>query len=77
MKVKFPKAQIAIDLDSEQGNVFFIIGEVRRVLKEAGASAAQANKFNHDAMAGDYNHFLSVIEKWVNVKWRGTDPRKA
>lgn len=75
MKPKFPDAHIAIDLDSEQGNVFFIVGETRRAMKEAGAKPRHANQFNNEAMAHDYNHLLDVVERYVNVTWSGTDPR--
>jgi len=75
MKPKFPDAHIAIDLDGEQGNVFFIVGETRRAMKEAGALARHANQFNNEAMAHDYNHLLDVVERYVNVTWSGTDPR--
>jgi hypothetical protein len=73
--VKFPNAKISIDLDGEQSSPFFIIGETRRALKEAGAKPAEANAFNVEAMATDYNHMLDVVEKWVDVKWSGRDPR--
>lgn len=72
---KFPTAKIVIDLDGESGNPFFIIGETRRAMKEAGAKAADANKFNGEATASDYNHLLDVVERWVDVTWTGRDPR--
>lgn len=72
---KFPKAIVKINLDNEQQSPFYIIGEVRRALKEEGATPRLANQFNADVMSGDYNHMMDVVEKWVKVKWSGRDPR--
>lgn len=77
MKSKFPKAKVEFNLETENADVFFIIGEVRRALKEVGASAADANKFNAEAMGKDYNHLLDTVDKWVDATWIGNDPRKS
>lgn len=68
-------ARVVVDLDTAQADPFYIIGEVRRAMKEAGATARQANAFNRDVVAGDYNHMLDVVERWVAVEWKGRDPR--
>lgn len=75
MKPKFDRVAIIINLHTEEASPFYIIGEVRRVMKEAGAPARTMNQFNNDAMAHDYNHLMNVVERYVPVTWIGRDPR--
>ena len=55
-------------LSGEHGNVFSIIGRVRRVLKRAGMQA-QADEFSAKAMnAGSYDEVLQLCFDYVEVE---------
>lgn len=71
----YPKAACTINLDTDQANAFWIIGAVRKAMKEAGAPARAANNFNVEATRVDYNHLLDTADKYVKVTWIGRDPR--
>ena len=64
MEVKF---DIDVQLTGVNGNVFSVMGTVRRALKRGGATPEQISEFQSDAMSGDYDHVLQTCMKWVNV----------
>lgn len=66
MTVKFP--DVIVQLSGEDGNAFFIIGRVNRALKNGGATKAEIDEFQKDAMSGNYDHVLQTVMRWVNVE---------
>ncbi len=64
-EVKYP--DIVVDLTSNDGNAFVVLGLVTKALKRAKVSAEEIEKFKDDAMSGDYNHLLQTCMKWVSV----------
>ncbi len=43
-----------------EGNVFVVLGTVRKGLKKAGATSEQLDAFQTQATADDYDHLLMV-----------------
>jgi hypothetical protein len=60
-------ATVRLDLDGEGGNAFMILGKVSKALKRDGVDAAEVKAFYDEATAGDYDHLLVTVRKWVNV----------
>ncbi len=55
---------ITVQMVGEDGNA--IIGRTRRVL-ERGASGQDIAAFFEEATAGDYDHLLATVLRWVEV----------
>lgn len=52
----------------EDGNIFYILGRVSRVLKENG-QAEQANEVSERVMAsGSYDEALQIVMEYVEVE---------
>jgi len=60
---KYP--DIEVQLSGEDGNVFFIIGRVRKAMRRAGIPAAEIEVFTDEAKSGDYDNALQTCMKWV------------
>ena len=56
-----------VQLTGEDGNAFFIIGKVRKALRDSGASSEYINQFMEDSMSGDYDHVLQTVFKYAEV----------
>lgn len=65
MDPKYP--DIEVQLTGEDGNAFFIIGRVRRALKNAGVETEEIEAFTKEATSGNYDHLLQVCMAWVDV----------
>ena len=63
---KYPK--ISVKLVGEDGNAFAIIGKVVNAVKKAKIDNEEIKAFTKEALSGDYNHLLSVVMSWVEVK---------
>lgn len=63
MDVKYP--DIEVQLTGRDGNAFAILGAVQKALRKEGIDAAP---FMADAMDGDYQHLLRVVQEWVMVR---------
>jgi hypothetical protein len=63
---KYP--DIVVQLTSEDGNAFNIMGLVARALREAGVPKAEVARYMKESMAGDYNDLLMTAIKWVDVR---------
>jgi len=61
------KFDIDVQLSSEDGNAFAIMGRVSKALKRGGASPEEVKEFQSEATSGDYDHLLQTCMKWVNV----------
>lgn len=57
----------AVKLIGEDGNAFAILGRVTRALREAGYSKDHIQRYQREAMEGDYNHLLMVTMEYVDV----------
>ena len=58
--------RIKVKLIGEDGNAFFILGTVRKALRDAGLKE-EANEFMEKATSGDYDHLLAVVMEYVDV----------
>jgi predicted transglutaminase-like cysteine proteinase len=65
MPPKYP--HVHVQLSGEDGNAFFIIGRVRRAMRDAGLSADDLATYSNEAMDGDYEHVLTVTADTVSV----------
>ena len=63
---QFP--DVHVQLSGQDGNVFAIIGRVRRALMQAGATQEQLDRFWEEvSSAGSYDQALIVVMRWVDV----------
>lgn len=63
---KFP--HIKVQFIGEDGNAFFIIGRVRKALRQAGVSGTEADEFVEQAMLSrSYDGVLQTVMQWVDV----------
>ena len=60
IRTKQPKSEIIIDLTSEDGNAFTLIGMARNLAKRMGKDP---DAISGEMMAGDYEHLLSVFDR--------------
>ena len=58
---------VDVNMRGVNGNVFMILGVVKRALQKAKATPFQISVFMHRAKSGDYDHALSTCSKWVNI----------
>ena len=65
MTIKYPNVHVA--LEGEDGNAFFIIGRVRRAMRQAGIAVSELDAYREQAMAGDYDHLLRTTMEWVST----------
>lgn len=54
-----------LNLIQQDGNAMFIIGAVRRALKDAGNSKEIIQQVSDEMMSGDYEHLLYVANSVV------------
>lgn len=59
---------VTVTLVGEDGNAFAILGKVRKALKRAGVPADEVDAFTSEATAGDYDHLLQTVMRWVEVE---------
>jgi hypothetical protein len=64
--VKHP--EITVSLIGQDGNAFFILGRVQQAMRRAGVPADEIKVFMDEATAGDYDHLLGTVMKWVEVQ---------
>lgn len=62
-EVKYP--DVEVQLSGEDGNAFFIMGRVRRALRDAGATKEELDAYTEEATSGDYDHVLQTTMRWV------------
>ena len=65
MEPKYP--DVTVTLVGQDGNAFAIIGRVRQALCLAGVPDEEIRGFTAEATAGDYDHLLQTVMKWVEV----------
>ncbi|MGH2376903.1 MAG: hypothetical protein ACRDGT_00315, partial [Candidatus Limnocylindria bacterium] len=57
-----------VPLVGEDGNAFAILGRTRRALKAAGASRDEIDALTREATAGDHDHLLATVMRWVDAE---------
>ena len=58
---------IEVELIGHDGNVFAILGKVRRALERAGYVGA-AEMFFEEATSGDYDHLIATTMRYVSIQ---------
>lgn len=54
--------KIKFNLVGQDGNAFFILGAFVKQARKEGWSETEINVLREEAMSGDYNHLLNVLE---------------
>ena len=57
-----------VRLVGRDGNAFMVLGLAFRALKKAGWSKEERDAFQVEATAGDYNHLLATVMKYLDVE---------
>lgn len=65
-EIKYP--DIKVKLIGEDGNAFYILGTVKKALKENHVPENEIEEFMNEAKSGDYNHLLTTCIDWVSVE---------
>ncbi len=66
MDIKYPN--ITVELTGIDGNVFSIMGAVRRALESNEVPADDIKAFSEKCMSGDYDNVLRTCMETVNVE---------
>jgi len=65
-KPKYPDIRVELsDDDDDDANP--VLDSVTAALKKAGVAKDEIDAFVADATAGDYEHLLGVVMRWVEV----------
>jgi len=59
---------LKIDLSGPDGNAFVILGRVRSILRQIGASDEEIESYRTQATSGDYQNLLAVTAEWVEFE---------
>ena len=63
--MKYP--EVKVKLTGQDGNAFNLMGLVMQALRLAKVPREDVDKFQDEAMSGDYNHLLCTCMEWVDV----------
>jgi len=63
-----PKYDIDVQLLGQDGNVFNLIGLVKKALRKHKVPQEEMDLFTEEVTSGDYSHALGVMMQWVNVE---------
>ena len=66
--MKEPEHRPEIKLLGEDSDAFSILARVKVVLEESGADKEYIEEFIAEASSGGYQHFLTTIMKYVDVR---------
>lgn len=58
---------IEVQLTETDGNVFAVLGAVRKALRRADVPKDEIDEFFAEATSGDYDHALQTCMRWVEV----------
>jgi hypothetical protein len=58
-------SNVQIDLNSYQGNAFYIIGVVVKCLTLAGYSQDEIETIKNDMMSKDYDYLCEIASKYI------------
>jgi hypothetical protein len=59
---------LKIDLSGPYGNAFVILGRMRDILRQIGASDEEIAAYRTQATSGDYDNLLAVTAEWVDFQ---------
>jgi len=59
---------IVVELIGTDGNAFSVLGRTTRALRGAGLGDDEVEAFMAEASAGDYDHLLGTVMRWVEVE---------
>ena len=62
------KTNVKVKLVGEDGNALSILSKVTKELRDAGYSKEFCEKYQKEAMAGDYNELLYTTLQYVEVE---------
>ena len=62
---KYP--DVHVRLTGRDGNAFAVLGAVSQALQRAGIPKAERDAFFAEATAGDYDHLLATVQRWVDA----------
>ena len=62
---KYP--DVTVQLSGNDGNAFYILGAVKRAMREAEVSEEEIDQCMTEMKSGDYRNLLGVAHDWVNV----------
>ncbi|OMI07732.1 hypothetical protein BVL54_19760 [Bacillus paralicheniformis] len=62
-----PKYDIVVKLSGEDGDAYTLMSIVLKELHKHGASMQDLEEFRLQCMAGDFDHTLKTIMRWVKV----------
>ena len=65
-EVRYPDVHVV--LTGEDGNAFFILGRIRKALRQANVDELTIGRFFDEATHGDYDHLLQTCMRWVSVE---------
>lgn len=65
MDVRYP--HVKVDLVGSDGNAFAVLGTVTRAMRRAGVPKDERDAFVSEATAGDYDHLLQTVLRYVEV----------
>lgn len=65
MDVRYP--DVKVDLVGSDGNAFAVLGTVTRAMRRAGVPKDERDAFVSEATAGDYDHLLQTVLRYVEV----------
>ena len=65
MEPKYP--DIEVELSSQDGNAFMIIGRVQRALRKAGVDKEEITRYVNEATSGDYDNVIQTTARWVEI----------
>jgi hypothetical protein len=65
--MKGPKEKPEVQLSGEDGNAFSILGATIKALRKAGADEEYIDKYQTEAMSGNYDELLQTTMGYVNV----------
>jgi len=60
-------SKLELELSRQDGNVFSILSRATKVAKQAGWSKEEIEKFQKEAMSGNYDHALQTCMKYFDV----------
>jgi hypothetical protein len=60
--------EVEVELSGMDGNIYFIIGAVRRALRRADVSREEIEEFSREMTeSGSYDKALQTVMRWVDV----------
>lgn len=57
--------KITLELEGLDGNAFAILGAFRTQARREGWTKEEIENFTKEAMAGDYDHLLQTVIKYI------------